>query len=65
MKEFAIVIEETVVQEFKISAKNSEEALKIALQKYKKGELIVEDGESQAAQMAVVIPDKDLEWIEI
>ena len=37
----------------------------IARQKYKTGELIVEDGECQSAQMAVVIPDKDLEWVEI
>ena len=65
MKKFTVVIEETVVQEFEVTAKSSSEALEIARKKYKSGELIVEDGECQATQMAVVSPNTELEWMEI
>ena len=66
MEEFIIAIEETVVEEFKVMANNEKEAMKIAFEKYKNKEFILEPGETQYAQMAVVSPiRKIVEWIEI
>lgn len=64
MKKFIIAIEETVVQEFEVLAENSREALKIAEQKYRKGEFVLESGEVQFSQIASV-GDEPSEWIEI
>ena len=63
MKKFIIAIEETVVQEFEVMAEDSIEALEIAEQKYRKGELVLEPGEVQFRQMASV-GDEPTEWRE-
>lgn len=66
MKNFTISIEETVVEEFEIYAENENEALEKAFQKYKNHEIILENGEVQYAQMAIVNPvNSEIKWIEI
>lgn len=66
MKKFVIAIEETVVGEFEVIAETENEAKEIAHKKYKNREFMLEPGECQHAQMAVVMPYRDkLEWIEI
>lgn len=54
MKKYTIAVEETIVGEFDIFAKSEDEALQIARQKYEKAELVLEPGEVQHIQMAVV-----------
>lgn len=63
MKKFIIAIEETVVQEFEVMAEDSIEALEIAEQRYRKGELVLEPGEVQFRQMASV-GNEPTEWME-
>lgn len=62
-KNFIVAIEETVVKEFAVHAKNEDEALKIAEEKYKSGEFILAPGEVQFKHMALVSPVES-EWIE-
>lgn len=65
MKEFTIVIEETVSQPFVVVANDGEEAMKIAEDKYKNGEFVLEPGELVCKQMTIVSPDDELtEWTE-
>lgn len=65
MKEFTIVIEETVSQPFVVVANDAEEAMKIAEDKYKNGEFVLEPGELVCKQMTIVSPDDELtEWTE-
>lgn len=62
---YTIAIEETVVEEFKIEARDSIEALYIATEKYRKGEIVLCPGEVQFKQIAVVAPDNEAtEWEE-
>ena len=63
MKKFIIAIEETVVQEFEVTAENSIDALEIAEEKYHKGEFVLAPGEVQFRQMASV-GDEPTEWME-
>ena len=42
---YDVTFEETIVQTFEIEANSLEEATEIARQKYKNGEIVVEDGE--------------------
>lgn len=65
MIEYTVVIEETVVQEFKIVAKSAEDALKQTEKKYKDGELVLDPGEVQCKQMRVTYPGCEIsEWYE-
>jgi len=65
MTKYIVVIEETVAQEFKIIAKNAEDALKEAKKKYEEGEIVLEPGEVQYKQMKVIRPDCEFsEWYE-
>ena len=65
MKKYIIAIEETVVDEFEIEANDFEEALAIATEKYRKGELVLCPGELQFKQIAILKPDyESTEWIE-
>ena len=65
MTKYTIAIEETVVEEFEVIAETEKEALEIAHKKYKNKEFMLEPGEVQYAQMAIVKPYKEeLEWIE-
>lgn len=63
MNKYTIAIEETVVDEFEIVAENEKEALKIAEDKYKHGDIVLCPGELQFKQMAVVPSSGDImEW---
>ncbi|MDO4494409.1 MAG: DpnD/PcfM family protein [Clostridiaceae bacterium] len=65
MRKFTVVIEETLVQEFEIIAENENDALNLAAEKYRKCELVLDAGEVQYKQMAIIEPDnKETEWIE-
>lgn len=62
---FRIAIEETVVQEFDIEAKDAGEAMELAEAKYKSGELVLTSAEVYHKQMAIVAPDNEVtEWSE-
>lgn len=66
MKKYMIAIEETVVDEFEVIAKNEEKAIEIARNKYNEGEFILESGEVHHKHMAVVKPYREkTDWIEI
>ena len=47
MKQFEIVIEEIIRQEFEIYADTAEEAIELAMSKYKMGEFVLTSGEVQ------------------
>ena len=66
-KKFIVTIEETVSNDFEILAENVEKAKRIAEEKYKSGELILEPGNILSAQLKVENTDYDncTEWIEI
>lgn len=65
MKKYTIAIEETVVKEFEVYAKDSEEVMKIAERKYRNGEFILDPGEIQFAQMCILKPASEVtEWGE-
>ena len=44
MPRYVITIEETVSDDFNVRASSPEEAIKIAIEKYKRGELVLEPG---------------------
>ena len=62
-KKFVVAIEETVVKEFEVYAKNEDEALEMAEKKYISGEFVLEPGEVQFKQMALISPIAS-EWVE-
>lgn len=64
---FNVAIEEHIVQKFEIDADDMDSAMKIAEEKYKTGELVVEDAELQTTLMQVSCSEsKDTtEWTEI
>lgn len=64
MRKFKVAIEETVVDEFTVEADSESEALEIARQKYRNGEFVLEPGEVQYKQMAVVSENENHEWRE-
>ena len=65
MKKYVIAIEETVVENFEIYAKDAESAMEIAEKKYYKGEIVLCPGECTFRQMAIVKPNTEVtEWIE-
>lgn len=65
MTKYIVVIEETVAQEFKITAKSAEDALKEAKKKYEEGKIVLEPGEVQHKQMRVIRSDSEAsEWCE-
>lgn len=62
-----VTIEETVSEEFEVSADTMEEAEEIARGKYKKGELVLEPGKLTSALMEVQSEDGSecTDWVEI
>ena len=60
MDKYIISIEETIVDEFEITVKNETEALRIAEDKYKHGDISLCPGEIQFKQMAVVPSSGDI-----
>ena len=62
---FIIAIEETVVENFEIIAELAEKALEIAKEQYKNGCIVLDSGEVQFRQMAIMEPDGEaMEWCE-
>lgn len=65
MKKFIIAIEEMSVKEFEIVANDDAEAIKVAQEKYKKGEIVLDPGEVQFKQICITHPQSDVcEWFE-
>lgn len=64
MSKFKILIEETIVQEFEIDAKNEREALLLAKKKYNEGEFVLNQAEVQYKQMAVATDKDYYDWFE-
>lgn len=65
MKKYKIGIEETLVQEFEVEAKNFNEALNIAKDNYNNGEFVLSPGEAQCKKIAVTYPNSQCsEWEE-
>lgn len=62
-----VTIEETISQTFKIEAGEDEDAVEIAIQKYKAGELILEDSSLTGAQVMAETEDSTVStsWTEI
>lgn len=63
---YYITIEETVSQGFEIKASSSEEALKIAKEKYNTGEIVLEPGNLISKKMNIESVDSinTDEWVE-
>jgi hypothetical protein len=62
---FKIAIEETISQEFEVEADNQQQALEKAKQNYYNGSFVLEPGEVQCKQMAVVNDNNnEAEWLE-
>jgi len=65
VKKFTISIEETVVKSFEVFADNADAAMKIAKEKYRSGEFVLEPGTLLAKKMSVSNQKNDVtEWIE-
>ena len=70
MKKYKVVIEETLVDTFEVLAGSIDEARKIAVKKYKDSEFVLEPGECQHRQIAVLSSEEEIEkgaepqWIE-
>ena len=65
MKKYVVTIEEAISQDFEIEAETSEDAMKIAEEKYNSGEFVLEPGNLSAKQMAITSPDDEVtEWSE-
>lgn len=61
---FVIAIEETVSEYFEVEAEDAEKAIKIAEEKYKKCEFVLEPGNLVYKQIAIVEPaDEVSEWL--
>ena len=63
MKKFIVAVEETVVQEFEITAESASEALALVQSGYKKGDIVLENAEVQHKQMAVMNDKEPSKWI--
>lgn len=65
-KEFDITIEETISETFRVVAVDEESAIKNAIKKYKKGDLILEPGNLAFTQMQVhdIQNNTYTEWFE-
>lgn len=66
MEKFIVTIEEMVSDDFEVLAENYEEAEKIAVEKYKNGEFVLEPGNLVAKQMKIhnITDDVRTDWIE-
>ena len=66
MKKFKVTIEETVSDEFEVTAENAVQAYKSAQEKYRQGKIVLEPGNLTAKQMMITDAKdrKVLEWTE-
>lgn len=63
---YAITIEEINAKDFEIEAESAEEALEMAEQKYRSGKFVLDPGECQFKQIAIIDPNKEAtEWLEL
>lgn len=62
-----VTIEETVSDTFEIEVGENEDAIEVAIQKYRDGELVLEPGELQNAQLMAESADGNecTQWVEI
>lgn len=62
---YTITIEETCTKDFDIEADSAEKAYETAEQKYKSGEFVLDPGECQFRQIAIMAPNNEAtEWRE-
>ena len=63
---YSVLIEETVSKEFEVEADSREQAQKIAIDKYKSSEFVLESGNVIQKKVCVLSEDdsKNAEWIE-
>lgn len=65
MKKYVIVIEETVSEDFEVTAESEQEALEIAEQKYNSGEFVLEPGFLQETKFGIVDEDENqIKWVD-
>lgn len=60
MKKFEVIIEETIVKTFEITAETEEDAINKAIDDYNNGEIDLSDGKVQFKQLST----DSTEWIE-
>ena len=64
MKEYTVNIEETINQEFTVTAETANQAIDIAIKKYKNCEFVLDDPSLTYKMIAVVDPDNErTEWM--
>lgn len=64
MKEYKVIIEETISGEFMVVAESEEDARKIAEKRYQDGEFVLSPGNLVSKKMAVVSEKEETEWVE-
>ena len=64
MELFRVAIEETVIDEFLIEATDKNEAIDIAIRKYREGDFVLEPGNLISKQIAVVDHNSPTDWFE-
>lgn len=65
MKKYLVTIEEQVSQTFEVMAENADSAKRIAEDRYKNGEFVLEPGNVTARRMAVENSDDEAEmWTD-
>ena len=65
MEKFIITIEEVIDEDFEVFADDVEQATRIAIEKYKSGEFVVENNNVTFKQIAIRKPDNEItEWFE-
>ena len=63
MAEYKVIIEETVSKDFIVTAKNAEAARKIAEEKYKSCEFVLDPGNLISKRIAILPSKSDnIEW---
>ena len=65
MKKYIVTIEETVSEDFSVTAENKDEAIKIAIAKYNNEDFVLNNGEVQLKRVAVISSaEDDTKWVE-
>ena len=65
MKKYIVTIEETVSEDFSVTAENKDEAIKIAIAKYNNEDFVLNNGEVQLKRVSVISPaEDDTKWVE-
>lgn len=63
-KIYRVVIEETISEEFKVTAESTEDAISKAIDLYNSGEFILESGKVEQRQICVVEDSECGDWIQ-